>query len=297
MFMRKADQYFLYPVESPDDLPPAIGEAIRTHLSDDHIHAIIVIPPQDYAIWRESRWKRNLPFRLRVTPQRTLVFGDQQIVLVEAGKDGTLNTLLIPLDCLVYANLGTILLYATLELAWASGQQIEKRFIEYNAVGERIIRRQLEWVRTQITARTPRFGPIPGNQPTVNLPFKFNNYLKTSLLPGETIQMVVHQSAIRRGDRWFSPYLSPNRTIAITDQHLIILEEEERRRKSTYGIITRFCPLDRVQQVKFRAAEELCWMYLTLGFGDVTEWVEIPLETANSDDLRQAWDTLHRVKV
>lgn len=295
MFMRKAVTYFLYPVQSLDDLPLPIGDAVRSHLPENLIRSIIVIPPQDYAIRRQdTRWTKNLPFRWRATPQRTLVFGDHQIVMVEAEKDGSINTLVIPLDCLVYVRLGTILLYAYLELVWASGQQIEKRLIEYNAVGEQLIRKQVERMRTQRAANLPRFDHAPIVQ-TAPLPFKFNNYLKYSLLPGETVVLAVHQPAIRRGEGWFQPYLSPNRTIAITDTHLIILEEEERRRKSTYGIITCFYPLDRVRQVKFRPAETLCWMYLTLGFGDVTESLEIPLEAANSDGLQEAFNALYQV--
>lgn len=297
MFMRKAVTYFLYPVQSLDDLPAPINEAVRRHLSEAHVRAIIVIPPQDYAIRREIRRQKNLPFRWRVTPQRTLVFSDHQIVLVEAETNGDLHTLVIPLDCLVYVNLGTILLYAYLELAWVNGQQIEKRFIEYNAVGEQHIRKQIEQVRAQIAADVPRFDNAPDEKTTAHLPFKFNNYLKFSLLPDEVLLTAVHQPAIRRGEGWFQPYLSPNRTVAITDTHLIILEEEERKRKSTYGIITRFCPLDRVRQVKFRPAEELCWMYLTLGFGEAAELVEIPLEAANADSLRDTWDMLNQVRV
>jgi hypothetical protein len=296
MFMRKAVTYFLYPVQSLDDLPMPIGEAIRPHLADDQIRSIIVIPPQDYAVRREeTRWKKNLPFRWRDTPQRTLVFGDRQLVMVEAEKNGDIHSLVIPLDCLIYAGLATILLYAYLELVWVSGQQIEKRFIEYNAVGERLIRKQVEWARTQIVPRMPGFAHMPSSQTSAQLPFKFNNYLKFGLLPDENVLVAVHQPAIRRGEGWLQPYISPNRTVAITDSHLIILEEAERKRKSSYGIITRFIPLDRLQQAQFHVEAELCWLYLTLGFGDTTERLEIPLEAANSRDLRGAFNALHPV--
>ncbi|MBI5668216.1 MAG: hypothetical protein HZC41_09435 [Chloroflexi bacterium] len=292
---RKAIHYFLYPVRALDDLPAPVGDALRRHLAEADIRSIIVIPPQDYAIHREARWKKNLPFGWRMTPQRTLAFGSRQIVLVEADNNGAINTRVIPLDCLVYVRLGTILLYAYLELAWLDGQHIEKRLIEYNAVGEQLIRQQVNRARQTISNRLPP-APLPPLASTAHLPFKFNNYLKYSLLPGEPVLAAVHQPAIKRGDGWLQPYLSPNRTIAVTDRFLLLLEEPERRRKTTYGIITGFVPLDRVRQVAFRQSDDLSWIRLDLG-GEAVESVEIPLETPNADVLRAVWDALHVMRV
>lgn len=287
---KKAIHYFLYPVGSLADLPPPVSAALRPHLSEAQIQAIIVIPPQDYAIYREARWKKNLSFAWRITPQRTLVFAGQQIVLAEADKTGTINTQVIPLDCLVYVKLGMILLYAYLELAWMDGQQIRKLFIEYNAVREKFIHQQISRARTQIGAHLPPV-PLPPLNSSAPLPFKFNNYLNYNLLPDERVLAVVYQPAIKRGEGRLQPYIAPNRAVAVTDHFLLILEEKERRREITFGIITSFIPLDRVRQVTFRPADNLCWMLLELG-GTVTERLEIPLETANADSLRDVWEAL-----
>lgn len=290
MFMRKAIHYFLYTVPSTDDLPAPVSAAVRQHL--DAPQMIIVIPPQDYAVRRETRWKKNLPFGWRVTPQRTLAFGDRCIVIVEADRDGSLSTTHIPLDDLVYADLGTILLYGYTHLVWAQGSRLENRYIEYNAVGEHLLRRQLEWVRTNIT--TPAAVP-PGPFDSEPLPFKFHNYLRYNLLPDEQVITAVHQPAIRQSEHWLAPYLSPNRTTAITDRQVLILEEEERRRKSTYGIIVRFVPFDRVQAADFEPENGLIWLRLRVGLGAAAETIHLPLEAARADRLRAAWEALRRV--
>ncbi|GIL14165.1 MAG: hypothetical protein BroJett038_28850 [Chloroflexota bacterium] len=293
---RKPIHYFLYPVRDLDDLPTPVVETIRQHLPLEAVQSIVVVPPQDYAIARSSR-RKPLPFAWRVTPQRTLVCGGERIVVVEMTGDGALSARIIPLDHLVYADLATILLYGYTQLAWIDGEQIETLMIEYNAVGEHIMRRQIEWARAQIAAHLP-VADLP-DQP-YQLPFKFQNYLKYSLLPGERVQAAVFEPARRRGERWYSPYIAPNRAIAITDRYLIILEEElkrfllprlEKRESINYGIIIRFCPLNRVQNISFRREAEMTWMDIRLGAGAASFSFDLPLDNSSAAVLGETWET------
>ncbi|NWG15528.1 MAG: hypothetical protein HXY41_02730 [Chloroflexi bacterium] len=293
---RKPIEYFLYPVHDLDDLPAPVVEMIRRHADLKTIRHIVVVPPQDYAIARYTR-RKSLSFGLRVTPQRTLVSAGGRIVVVEMAADGALSARAILLENLLYADLATILLYGYMKLVWAENEQVETLLIEYNTVGEHIMRHLLEEARTQIAARSA-LADLPGQ--AFQLPFKFQNYLKYSLLPGEQVQAAVFEPARRQGKRWYSPYIAPNRAVAITSRHLIILEEElrrfllprlEKRESITYGIITRFCPSDRVQALNVHREAEMTWLDIKLEAGAAATALRLPLDDDNAAALRETWET------
>ena len=84
-----------------------------------------------------------------------------------------------------------------------------------------------------------------------NAPGKLRDYLRAVLLPTEPLLMAVYQSALCCSKGWTcSRRLSPNRIVAITDRHLILVEEEFVP-DTTYGAITRFCPLACIRFVTF----------------------------------------------
>lgn len=302
--MRKAINYFLYTVAAVDDLPPAVGAAIKQHLTDPDIEMIIVIPPQDYTVSSSQPahwWQQVLPFNWRHTPQRTLAFGGDKIVVVETLPDSAIKTILIPLDSLIYAEFSIILLYAYVEFAWAQDGQVEKLKIEFHAVGDKAIQRVLEWARTQIAKHIPRADT---GQPGVGLPFKFKNYLKYSLLPGERVLEAVYQPAIRRGEGWFQPDFSPNRAVAVTQYHLIVLEEELQRgllgrirsqNRVNYGIILRYCPLRGLRSTSLDREDELTWLRLRLGLAGAELSMDLPLAAHGAVALQAALEQAQAV--
>jgi len=281
--MRKGTEHFLVPVKSVDELPPPVCEAIRAVQPDSGIHQIVLIPPQEYPVFRVG-WLRNLPFGWRKTPKRTLVFGDDQITLVEESPLDGLSTILIPYASLIDLHLCTVLLYAYMELHWASEAQIETLKIEFTLVGLRHIRQGLEHVRTRMlhTPPEPTAGEI---SPLEGLPLKFRNFTRSSLLPGETVHAAIFQPAVRREVSLFHPLIAPNCAAVITDYHLIFIQEEVSGACREYATNVRFYPLSRICQSEVKAGAEISALHLLVGMGETVREVAVLMSQSNAETL------------
>lgn len=286
--MRKGVEHFLVPVASMDELPEPVQAAIRHCMPDSDICQMISIPPQQYPIWQSS-WRRHLPFGWRKTPRRTLVFGQDLLVIVEAPPDAGLNTIVIPFDALLDINLVTVLLYAYLEFTWTGPAQVDVLRIEFNLVGEPLVRRGIDRVRSRIAARTqPSAAPGTTDLSLKQLPLKFRNYLRQSVLPGEALRAAVFQPAIRQPGAKLRPWLSPNRAVAVTDQHIIVIEEDLRRAvHHNYTVNTHFFPLHSIRAARFDTGPDAHWLHLELGSEARTRALAVPLLEPAAAALRE----------
>ena len=159
--MRSSELYFPYIVESVNQLPVRAAAAIRLHQAEPSIHSIIVFPPQYYSTmhlgWLSGPW-----FGLRKTSQRTVVLSDHQAIIVEVDRGGHQTTRIIPYTALIDIELALMILYAYVQFIWMNEGQAETVNIEFNAVRTAIIRKQLDWLRDLISARSRYSGPCPG---------------------------------------------------------------------------------------------------------------------------------------
>jgi hypothetical protein len=184
-----------------------------------------------------------------------------------------------------------VLLYAFIEFVWVDAW-IETKRIEYNSVGSTLIQRAVSQVRATFP---PRLPPVSRLQPEISLaelPLKFRNYLRRSLIPAERLLAAMYQPAIRRQTGRLHPFLSPNRAIAVTDQCLISIEDQRHRPRwmdrvdRDYAVVRRFYPLSRVERLSFDPAPEAHWLNVRLGIGGVTRETAIPLAPAGAEALR-----------
>jgi hypothetical protein len=277
-------------VRSVGDLPEPVGEAIRRRQPEHSIRHIIKIPSHEYPV-RRSTWRLELPFGWRKTPERTLAFGDREITAVEVDYHGILTVTPIPLDSLVEIHLVEVLLYAFIEFIWADAW-IETKQIEYNSVGSRLIQRAVDGIRA---AFAPCLPPAARSQPEISLaelPLKFRNYLRSSLIPEEQLLAVTYQPAIRRKAGRLYPFLSPNRAIAITERCLISVEDQRHRKRwldgvdTDYSVVRRFYPLSRVERLSIDPKPDAHWLNLQVGIAGVTHNTSIPLAPAGAQALR-----------
>jgi hypothetical protein len=276
------------PVNAIEDLPAAIGAEIRQH-NDPCIRQIINLPPQEYPIWR-AYWRIALPFGWRKTPRSVLAFGDQQITIVAGDPTGGLTTTVIPLADLVDIQVMTVLLYAWVEFHWVRNGQIAALRLEYNSVGENLIRRSLDQARRQVTVPCRQRSRDPLYEADT-FPLKFRNFLHFSLLPGEHVEAAVYQPLLRRSSGRFRPVIAPNRAVALTDQNLLIIEEDPHGTLHRYTVITRFYPLCRVTEVTFVQADDgLIWLQFQAGANGASYRTEIPLGAPNAERLRKYWE-------
>jgi hypothetical protein len=288
--MNRRRPQFPTEVRSIGDLPEPVGEAIRQQQPGHSIWCIIRIPPHEYPV-RRTTWRLELPFGWRTTPDRTLVFGEQEITAVEVDQHGILTVTPIPLDSLVEIHVVEVLLYAFIEFIWADAW-IEAKRVEYNSVGSRLIQRAVDEIRATFQ---PCLPPAARSQPEISLaelPLKFRNHLRSSLIPAEQLLAVTYQPAIRRQTGRLHPFLSPNRAVAITERCLISVEDQRHRKRwldgvdTDYSVVRRFYPLSRVERLSFDPAPEAHWLNLRLGIGGVTRETAIPLAPAGAEALR-----------
>jgi hypothetical protein len=237
--------------------------------------------------WLSGPW-----FGLRKTPRRTVVLGDHQAIIVAVDRGGHQTTRIIPYTALIDIELALMILYAYVQFTWINEGQAETVKIEFNAVRTAIIREQLDWLRDMISARIRYSGPCPeGGLESLlaNAPGKLRDYLRAALLPAESLLMAVYQSALRRSKGSArSRSISPNRILAITDRHLILVEEEFVP-DTTYGAITRFCPLDCIRFVTFESGADAIRMWVARGTAQTTHEIGIPLSQANAAVLRDSF--------
>jgi hypothetical protein len=299
--MRKTVDYFVKQIQSVDLLPEDVQQTVRQVQSDEDIHGILLIPPQNQIFTRLSGWfNRKLFFGSHKTPQRTLVFCADHITIIEADPSDNLNTIVIPLDGLIRITLGTVLLYAYLEFVWVKNGALETIQIEFNAAREDLVNEQLNQVRAVIAAymqdsgQTRRVGEA--DMDIEALPFKFRNYLKDSLLPAENVLAVVFQPVMRHSEG-FHRLIAPNRTVALTDQHVIFVEEEPDRATSHYSVITHYYPLRSIRQVKFKSTPDVIWMHMTVGTPETMQDVDVPLQSDEAARLNHTFSSISDVPV
>ncbi len=286
--MRASELHFPYLVESVNQLPVRAVAAIRLHQAEQAIHSITVFPPQHYSTihlgWLSAPW-----IGLRKTPRRTVVLDDHQAIIVAVDRGGHQTTRIIPYAALIDIELALMILYAYVQFTWMNEGQAETVKIEFNAVRTAIIREQLDWLRDMISVRFRYSVPCPEGELGSLLGTalgKLRDYLRAALLPTEPLLMAVYQSALRRSKgRARSRGISPNRIVAFTDRHLILVEEESTP-DTTYGAITRFCPLACIQFAAFESGSDTIRMQVARGTAQATHEIEIPLSQANAAVLR-----------
>lgn len=275
---------------SPDELPPPVRDAVLRVEDPAGIVLLMILPPQEYAVQRKN-WLRYLPFGWRVTPPRWLAFGPCQITLVEAAPDGSVRTEVIPFADLLEIRLVSVLLYAYLELAWQGAGCVERRRLEFNFVGERLVRCGVDHMRDMLhVAWRPGAAPAAPVALASIMPLKFRNYLRLALLPDEPILDAVYQPAIRRRERRPRRYLSPNRAIARTNHALIVVEEDHPGSRRDYMMVQCYYPLAHLGAATLNAGCDAHWLRLWFGAQACGQEVCLPLEmdaaTVLGDALR-----------
>lgn len=256
-------------VKSVEDLPPTVNQIARQ--VQPAIRQIIKIPPHEYPV-RRTAWRFELPFRWLHAPERYLVFGETQIVIIEVDDGGTTSAE-IPLRALIDIHLTGILLYASVELAWISGDHVETKKIEFNAVGSRLIEGAFQAARSMLLNSAAH--PDPQVESTLEaLPLKFHNYLRSSKLPAEQFQAILYQPAIRQPKGLMRGLSSPNRALGLTGDWLIVVEDAQHHTRARQGgvadytMVRHFYPRAYLHLMALEPVPELpdlAWARLRIG--------------------------------
>lgn len=284
--MRRPRGQFPERIESIDELPSYIAEVIRRAEPVDALREIIRIPPGAYP-FRRTVWGFDLPFGWRQTAERFLAVGEHAATVIDIETGAVRSAVCVPLSALVEVCVFQELLYSWIELVWVGQDAVSSIRVEYNSVGNELIYRGLTRIRETFRRQSPPVSGSPSGIDLADFPFKFQSFLRTSLMAGETLVTAVYQPAIRPAARRWQPFISPNRTFAVTDLNVLVIADQRnrflRRDRATtdYAIERHFYPLDRLQQAAVEPGPNADHLRLRLGTGaavhDVTFAMAAPL--------------------
>ena len=275
---------FARAVKSFDELNPTIGAALAERIEPGETVRQIIAAPKQALLGipdapEERRWLNMfLPWRL--TPDWVLVVTAERVLVAAVDRPGAAPTVTITriADILSF-EMGKILLHAWVEWTFPCQGRADRTRIYFNAVGERMFKEALEYMRQNVTT-----GYAPqGNRHLEylsDLPFKFMNIISHHLLlPDEQVQAAVYQPAV-----WMTRFRllrhqrSAAMALVLTDRHVLIAEEELTGRPDSWGLITRFLPRSRIQRVALEQEQAGLWLRLTLKHQGVEQQVRIPFE-------------------
>jgi len=284
--MRRPRGQFPERIESIADLPSPIAEVIRQAEPGDALREIIRIPPGAYP-FRRTVWGFDLPFGWRQTAERFWAVGERAATVIDVETGAVRSSVTVPLAALVEVCVFQELLYSWIELLWAGQDAVNSIRVEYNSVGNELIYRGLTRMRETFPRRSLPVSGSPSGIDLADFPFKFQSFLRTSLMAGETLLTAVYQPAIRPAARRWQPFISPNRTFAVTDLNVLVIADQRNRflrrdRAATdYSIVRHFYPLERLQQAAVEPGPDADRLRLRFGTGaaihDATFAVAAPL--------------------
>lgn len=284
--VRPGCETFLIPVAHLGELPAGFGDALAAVHPLATVRGMLLIPPQPFLTSSFDRLRRPW-YATRFTPQRLLSFGDEQLTLVERVGETVQEPIVIPVESLLAIDLTTVLLYATVELVWASGAQARTLKLRYNAVGERHMQAQLDGIRAQrrvVAGAPPALDAGDVRARTATLPLKFRNYLRLSLLREDALVDFVYEPAVVERGRLRRKRL-PGRLAAVTAREVVVLEEP---RQVEYGMTRRSYPLAGLAKVREETQPTFDGLRLTFSAGLAAHDVLLSLSRDNRLRLRRA---------
>lgn len=277
-------------IRSIETISVPVAEVIRQHQSVDSIPYMIVIPPGAYPVPRTA-WGFALPFGWRKTPERTLVFGQDTLMVIEVEQSKVSTAISIPLAALFEVHLFQMLLYSWIELVWADHGGVKVIKVEYNSVGERLIWRGVTQIRNTFPRHTFQGSDTQPGMDLADFPFKFRSYLHGSLMAEEHLATAVYQPAIRPKPKRWQRFISPNRTVAVTDRNIIVIEDQRNRFRrgdvadADYAISQHFHPLAQLQHALVESGSDADRLRLRFGNENATYDVAIPMVDPHTQQL------------
>ncbi len=257
-------------VDSYDDLPNPVAEALNQHQIVPQ--TIIKLPPHPFL----DRRKQRIPspgLRWCTTPNRVLIFEVDALTIAEWDDDINTQITQIPLVDTIEFKLESKLLHAWLGLMWQINGSIGQTDVEFNSVGMELIQPCLDILRQQ--ACNPTTEPVPALDKRA-LPLKFRNYIQISLLPGEEPLLLHYEPAIYAPTWYGQTALTPNRLLALTPHHLIIVEDGAHEHRLPYRICRRYIP--RVHVHRVQAKFDTQQASLLIEVGHVPEPYQVSIE-------------------
>jgi hypothetical protein len=258
---------FPYPVTQLTQLHDAVQQALSDQLNDSPA-SLLVIPPFRH-IGRipggrpKGSWLRGSP---RIpSPEWALVLtSDRLIAVARQRATSQVEVTGIPFESMCAFEWGSILLYSWIDIVWAD-PDLRRTRIEYNSVGEPLLRELLAVLQRAILVRQQQSSPAPETvsiEPLYFMSMKFYNMLRLhALLADEHVYAYCFEPTIR--PRWFWGRGREGVLWAVTNYHGLLIREP--RESYPYGVVYTFCPRDEVRESEVVGTEHDTELHLRVG--------------------------------
>lgn len=266
-------------VESLDETPAIYRDFFSAFPADPFPYTVLT-PTYDGFLQREN--------------QKLVCSPDERIFILEKIRND--------LTCLCFAagdvssvEMGVILLQAWITLrGTASDGRLLSATLKFNAVTEYLFQPILAKIRgepTGVGGPAGRRAELQKFDYLGDLNFKFMNFGRGSILPGETVLSIVLQPEIRADlVRLFGRSIS--RTVAVahltilTDRELIIIRDTSAEKGIRYGGVWTYIPLSKITSVSLTpTGNNLLTLSVHLPGGDRIESLFSPATRPEVDDL------------
>ncbi|MBI5568051.1 MAG: hypothetical protein HY870_24345 [Chloroflexi bacterium] len=201
----------------------------------------------------------TFPGFLRRETER-LIFNLERDLYVLERRKPQLNCLRYALADIHYVEIGAILLHGWLKISGLADGKLSASTLRFNVVNDHLFTPFIEQIRP--AARHLSASDLPAEQRKFDYlstdNFKFMNYARRSLLPGERVIQPLLQPEIRAtlitllGRSWSRTVTTAHIHI-LTDSEWIIIRDDEQapmgRGQVRYGGIWTYVPLDRITGV------------------------------------------------
>jgi hypothetical protein len=237
------------------------------------------------------------------TSERLLCsFGDR-VFIAEKQRDRVVSTC-YPFEDINYVEVGTILLKAWIKISGIAGSgDLTSSTLKFNSVTDYLFDPLLRGIRPApldageagLKAERAKFDYLKKSS------FKFMNFARRSILPGERVLHIVFQPAIRAQmfrvlDMSLSRTISPAHITILTDKELITIRDEPTKlwdKGVEYGGIWKYIPLHRITSVSLAQREDNLFV-LSIRLLE-NDRIDALFATSNEHELRRFLEQIEGV--
>ncbi len=257
-------------IQARDEVPPAYRGFFEARPADEAFPHAVLTPT-------------FAGFMRRETEKLVCCLDDRLFILEKTSGEPKCTA--FPLPDLNYVEVGGVLLKAWLKLQGRADNQTNLTTVtlRYNAVTDRLFVPFIERIRgaNALPGDVPCDDELSKLDDVLSLSYKFRNFARGSLLPGDRVIAFLTQPEMRRLVIRFGRW-SYRRTIAmahvliLTDRELIIIRDDpdspEAFDATRYGGVRDYIPLNKITGVVFQAKNAtVLSMTLELPLGDRVE--------------------------
>lgn len=234
-------------IKSYDEVPDMFKDSFRTlPISPDEFPYTVLTPSYE-----------GFMRTMRCTPKLVSTI-DNKIYVIEKDKKESFSTCYL-IENINYVEVGMILLKSWITISGLTETGLTTSTFKFSAVTLHLFMPIIEKIRQatgQSEPRTDLKSELAKFNYLRTLHFKFMNYGRQSIMPGERVICTLLQPEIRTKlftlfNRAFLRTISASHISILTDRELIIIREDQERwvKDTSYGGIWSYVPLNKVTAI------------------------------------------------